>query len=110
VDIRTASASVVLGFATRAFKMGLHDSAERRRPRSSDSAMLSLMGAGDRWPGVFQRGMRAVYLAGFHLAKAIREQPPSEFLGAFGKGNASSKPADADEIPARSHAAQDGLR
>jgi hypothetical protein len=41
--------------------------------------MLALMAAGDRWPGVFQRRMRAVYLASFHLAKAIRTQPASEF-------------------------------
>jgi hypothetical protein len=110
VDIRTASESVLLGLATKAFKMGLQDGAERRWPRSSDSAMLSLMGAGDRWPAVFQRRMRAVYLAGFQLIKAIQEQPPSEFPCALGKGDAPPKPADADEIPVRSHAAQDGLR
>ena len=41
--------------------------------------MLALMAAGDRWPGVFQRRMRAVYLAGFHLARATRAQSASEF-------------------------------
>jgi hypothetical protein len=48
--------------------------------------MLELMEAGDRWPGVFQRRMRAVYLAGFHLAKAIRGQPVSEFQAAQENG------------------------
>jgi hypothetical protein len=41
--------------------------------------MLALMEAGDRWLGVFQRRMRAVYLAGFHLARAMQTEPVSEF-------------------------------
>jgi hypothetical protein len=41
--------------------------------------MLSLMEPGDRWPGVFQRRMRAVYLAAFHLAGAMQARPASEF-------------------------------
>jgi hypothetical protein len=69
----------LLGYATRAFEIGLGDGARRRRPRSSDSTMLALMKAGDRWPGVFQRRMRAVYLDGFHLARAMQAQPASEF-------------------------------
>jgi hypothetical protein len=48
--------------------------------------MLSLMDAGDRWPGVFQRRMRAVYLAGFHLARAMRAQPASELRAAQENG------------------------
>jgi hypothetical protein len=78
-DIGQASAKALLGYATRVFEIGLDDGARRRRPRSSDSAMLAVMGAGDRWPGVFQRRMRAVYLAGFHLAKALQARPASEF-------------------------------
>jgi len=48
--------------------------------------MLALMAAGDRWPGIFQRRMRAVYLAGFHLARAMRAQPVSEFQAAKDNG------------------------
>jgi hypothetical protein len=44
--------------------------------------MLALMAGGDRWPGVFQQSMRAVYLAGFRLAKAFRARPASEFQAA----------------------------
>jgi hypothetical protein len=79
VDIGQASAKALLGYATRAFEIGLGDGIQRHRPRSSDSTMLALMEAGDRWPGVFQRRMRAVYLAGFHLAKALQARPASEF-------------------------------
>jgi hypothetical protein len=49
--------------------------------------MLALMEAGDRWPGIFQRRMRAVYLAGFHLARAMQAQPVSEFQAAQDNGN-----------------------
>jgi hypothetical protein len=48
--------------------------------------MLALMRAGDRWPGIFQRRMRAVYLAGFHLAGAIQARPASEFQAAQENG------------------------
>jgi hypothetical protein len=48
--------------------------------------MLALMAAGDRWPGIFQRRIRAVYLAGFHLAKAMQAQPVSEFRVAQDNG------------------------
>jgi hypothetical protein len=41
--------------------------------------MLALMAEGDRWPSVFQHTMRAVYLAGFRLARATRDQPDGEF-------------------------------
>jgi hypothetical protein len=75
VDIGQASAKALLDYATRALEIGLGDSRQRHRPRSSDGMMLSLMEAGDRWPGVFQRRMRAVYLAGFHLASETRAQP-----------------------------------
>jgi len=78
-DIGQAPAKALLGYATRAFEIGLGDGARRRRPRSSDSTMLAVMEAGDRWPGVFQRRMRAVYLAGFHLARAMQTRPASEF-------------------------------
>jgi hypothetical protein len=79
VDIGQASAKALLGYATRAFETGLDDGIQRHRPRSSDSTMLVLMEAGDRWPSVFQRRIRAVYLAGFHLARAMQAQPASEF-------------------------------
>jgi hypothetical protein len=87
VDVGQASAKALLGYATRAFEIGLDDGPRRRRPRSSDSAMLALMEAGDRWPGVFQRRMRAVYLAGFHLAGAMQARPASEFQAAQDNGN-----------------------
>jgi hypothetical protein len=48
--------------------------------------MLVLMETGDRWPGVFQRRMRAVYLAGFHLARAMQARPASEFQAAQDSG------------------------
>jgi hypothetical protein len=44
------------------------------------------MAAGDRWPGIFQRRTRAVYLAGFHLAGAIQARPASEFQAAQENG------------------------
>jgi hypothetical protein len=66
-----------MGYATRALEIGFDDGIRRHRPRSSDST-LALMEAGDRWPWIFQRRMRAVYLAGFHLARAMRAQPVSE--------------------------------
>jgi hypothetical protein len=78
-DKGQTSAEALLGYATRAVEIGLNDGFHRHRPRSSDSTMLALMAAGDRWPGVFQRRMRAVYLAGFHLARAMQAQPVSEF-------------------------------
>jgi hypothetical protein len=81
----------LLGYATRAFEIGLGDGARRRRPRSSDSAMLALMEAGDRWPGVFQRRMRAVYLAGFQLARAMQTPPASEFQAAHDNGKSVVK-------------------
>jgi hypothetical protein len=86
VDIGQASAKALLGYATRAFETGLDDGIQRHRPRSSDSTMLVLMEAGDRWPSVFQRHMRAVYLAGFHLARAMQAQPVSEFQAAEDNG------------------------
>jgi hypothetical protein len=49
--------------------------------------MLGVMEAGDRWPGVFQRRMRAVYLAGFHLAQAMQTQPASELKAVQDNGN-----------------------
>jgi hypothetical protein len=76
----------LLGYATRALEIGLNDGFHRHRPRSTDSMMLALMQAGDRWPGIFQRRMRAVYLAGFHLAKAMQAQPVSEFQAAQDDG------------------------
>jgi hypothetical protein len=76
----------LLGYATRAVEIGLNDGFHRHRPRSSDSTMLALMEAGDRWPGVFQGRMRAVYLAGFHLARAMRAQPVSELQAAQDNG------------------------
>jgi hypothetical protein len=82
VDIGQTSAKALLDYATRAFEIGLGDGARRRRPRSSDSTMLALMEAGDRWPGIFQQRMRSVYLAGFHLARAMQTQPVSEFQAA----------------------------
>jgi hypothetical protein len=86
LDIGQASAKALLGYATRAFEIGLGDGFQRHRPRSSDSTMLALMEAGDRWPGIFQRRMRAVYLAGFHLAKAMQARPVSEFQAAQDNG------------------------
>jgi hypothetical protein len=86
VDVGQASAKALLGYATRAFEIGLGDGIQRHRPRSSDSTMLALMEAGDRWPGIFQRRMRAVYLAGFHLARAMQGQPVSEFQAIQDKG------------------------
>jgi hypothetical protein len=86
VDIGQTSAKSLLDYATRAFEMGLNDGFHRHRPRSSDSTMLALMEAGDRWPGVFQRRMRAIYLAGFHLARAMQAQPVSEFQAAQENG------------------------
>jgi hypothetical protein len=71
MDIGRASARAVVRYAKRAFEMGLSDGFDRRRPRSSDGAMVALMASGDRWPGTFQRRLRAVYLAGFHIAKMI---------------------------------------
>jgi hypothetical protein len=85
-DIGQASAKALLGYATRALEIGLGDGIQRHRPRSSDSTMLALMEAGDRWPGVFQRRMRAIYLAGFHLARAMEAQPASEFEAAQDNG------------------------
>lgn len=79
------------GYAARAFELGLGDGSQRRRPRSSDSAMLALMAGGDRWPGVFQQSMRAVYLAGFRLAMALRAQPPSELQVAEESGRRAIK-------------------
>jgi hypothetical protein len=76
----------LLGYATRALEIGLNDCFQRHRPRSSDSTMLALMEAGDRWPGIFQRRMRAIYLAGFHLARAMQPQPASEFQAAQDNG------------------------
>ena len=78
-DKGQVSAKALLGYATRAVEIGLNDGFHRHRPRSSDSTMLALMKAGDRWPGVFQRRMRAVYLAGFHLARTMQAQPAGEF-------------------------------
>jgi hypothetical protein len=75
VDVGQASAKALLGYATRAFEIGLGDGPQRHRPRSSDSTMLALMAAGDRWPGIFQRRMRSVHLAGFHLARAMQARP-----------------------------------
>jgi hypothetical protein len=49
--------------------------------------MLALMEAGDRWPGIFQRRMRAVYLAGFHLARAMETRPVSEYQAVRDNGN-----------------------
>jgi hypothetical protein len=50
--------------------------------------MLALMEAGDRWPGVFQRRLRAVYLAGFHLARAMQTRPVmSEYQAVQDNGN-----------------------
>jgi hypothetical protein len=86
VDIGQASAKALLDYATRALEIGSGDGFRRHRPRSSDSMMLSLMKAGDRWPGVFQRRVRAVYLAGFHLARTMRERPASEFQAAQDDG------------------------
>jgi hypothetical protein len=86
VDIGKSSAKALLAYATRAFEIGLGDGIQRHRPRSSDSTMLALMEAGDRWPGVFQGRMRAVYLAGFHLARAMQTQPTSEFQAAQDNG------------------------
>ena len=86
VDVRRSSAKALLGYATRAFEIGLGDGTRRRRPRSSDGTMLAFMEAGDRWPGIFQRRMRAVYLAGFHLARAMQAQPVSEFQAAQDNG------------------------
>jgi hypothetical protein len=85
LDIDEASARAMCGLAVLAFELGLRDGSQRRRPRSSDSAMLALMEAGDRWPGVFQNSMRAVYLAGFRLAQAIRSLPASELQLANGR-------------------------
>jgi hypothetical protein len=65
LDIGQASAGVIVGYATKAFEAGLCDGFDRRRPRSKDGTLLALMAEGDRWPGAFQRSMRAVYLAGF---------------------------------------------
>jgi len=87
VNVGQASAKALLGYATRAFEIGLRDGARRRRPRSSDSTMLALMEAGDRWPGIFQRRMRAVYLAGFHLARAMQTRPVSEYQAVQNNGN-----------------------
>jgi hypothetical protein len=78
VDIEQASAKALLDYATRALEIGFDDGIRRHRPRSSDSTMLALLEAGDRWPGIFQRRMRAVYLAGFHLARAMRARPVIE--------------------------------
>jgi hypothetical protein len=80
VDLSQASAKALLGYATRAVEIGLNDG-------SSDSTMLALMEAVDRWPGEFQRRMRAVYLAGFHLARAMQARPASEFQVAEDNGN-----------------------
>jgi hypothetical protein len=87
VDVSQASAKALLGYATRAVEIGLNDGFHRHRPRSSDSTMLALMEAVDRWPGEFQRRMRAVYLAGFHLARAMQARPASEFQVAEDNGN-----------------------
>jgi hypothetical protein len=81
-DKGQVSAEALLGYATRAVEIGLNDGFHRHRPRSRDSMMLALMEAGDRWPGVFQRRVRAVYLAGFHLARAMQAQPVGEFQAA----------------------------
>lgn len=81
-DKGQASAKALLGYATRAVEIGLNDGFHRHRPRSSDSTMLALMEAGDRWPGIFQRRVRAVYLAGFHLARAMQARPANEFQAA----------------------------
>jgi hypothetical protein len=86
LDIGETFTGAMCGLAALAFELGLRDGSQRRRPRSSDSAMLALMEAGDRWPGVFQNSMRAVYLAGFRLAKAIRSLPASEFQLAEERG------------------------
>jgi hypothetical protein len=74
LDIGKASAGAIVGYATKAFETGLSDGFDRRRPRSRDGTLLALMAEGDRWPGDFQRSMRAVYLAGFRLARAIQAQ------------------------------------
>jgi hypothetical protein len=79
VHIGEASKRAICAYAARAFELGLADGSHRRRPRSSDGAMLALMAEGDRWPSVFQHTMRAVYLAGFRLARVIRDQPDGEF-------------------------------
>jgi len=79
MDIGQVSAGTVVRYATRAFEIGLSDGFERHRPRSSDGAMLAVMESGDRWPGAFQRRMRSVYLAGFHVAKMIRAQASRRF-------------------------------
>jgi hypothetical protein len=84
-------AKALLGYATRAVEIGLNDGSHRPRPRSSDSTMLALMAAGDRWPGIFQRRMRAVYLAGFHLARAMQAQPVNEFQAVQDSGNPTVK-------------------
>lgn len=102
-DIAEASANALLGYATKAFEIGLDDGVQRRRPRSGDGAMLALMDAGDRWPAIFQREMRSVYLAGFRLAKTIRAQPASNFWATeehgrrvikSGRGARASRPGD----------------
>ena len=85
LDIGETFTGAMCGLAVLAFELGLRDGSQRRRPRSSDGTMLALMEAGDRWPGVFQNSMRAVYLAGFRLAKAIRSLPASEFQLANGR-------------------------
>lgn len=90
-DIGQASEKALLGYATRAFEIGLGDGIQRHRPRSSDSTMLALMEAGDRWPGVFQSRMRAVYLAGFHLARAMQARPASEFQAVEDNGTPAVK-------------------
>jgi hypothetical protein len=87
VDIGQATAKALLDYATRAFDIGLRDGIQRYRPRSSDSTMLALMEAGDRWPGIFQRRMRAVYLAGFHLARAMQTRPESDYQAVQNNGN-----------------------
>jgi hypothetical protein len=86
MDMGRASAKALFAYAARAFETGIGDAFQRRRPRSSDSTMLSLTRASDRLPGVFQRRIRTVYLVGFHLAKTMQAQPGSESHAAQANG------------------------
>lgn len=73
-----ASVAALSARAATAFEAGLCDGFQRRRPRSTDSVMMSVMEIGDRWHEVFQRRMRAIYLAGYHIAKARRAPQRSD--------------------------------
>lgn len=86
MDMATASAAALERKATLAFQAGLCDGFQRRRPRPSDSVMMSLMEPGDRWASIFQEQMRRIYLAGYQLAKAKREAPKSELEAAQENG------------------------